>query len=67
MKRVEKNAQKLGEVSRIDGVKITTEKGWLLIRPSGTEPVMRIMAEARDEKSLDELIGQGKKLVSGRS
>lgn len=30
----------------IDGFKYHTEDGWLLIRPSGTEPVLRIYAEA---------------------
>jgi phosphomannomutase len=30
----------------IDGFKYHTEDGWLLIRPSGTEPVLRIYSEA---------------------
>ncbi|MHC1628826.1 MAG: phosphoglucomutase/phosphomannomutase family protein [Candidatus Nezhaarchaeales archaeon] len=33
-------------ICRIDGAKFITDKGWLLIRPSGTEPVVRVYAEA---------------------
>ncbi len=31
----------------IDGVKVIGEGWWILVRPSGTEPVLRIMVEAR--------------------
>jgi phosphoglucosamine mutase len=34
---------------RIDGLKLSFEDGWLLVRPSGTEPKMRLTAEARTE------------------
>ncbi len=30
----------------LDGYKHKMENGWLLIRPSGTEPVLRIYSEA---------------------
>lgn len=33
---------------RTDGLKIFLEDGWVLIRPSGTEPLMRIFAEAKE-------------------
>lgn len=32
-----------------DGVRLNYEDGWVLARPSGTEPVVRIYAEAREE------------------
>lgn len=35
-------------VDRTDGVRIDDEEGWVLARPSGTEPLIRISAEARD-------------------
>jgi len=36
-----------GEVLDIDGIKVwVTPKAWILIRPSGTEPLFRILAEA---------------------
>lgn len=37
----------MGEVSTIDGIRLATDDGWILIRPSGTEPKIRITAEAR--------------------
>jgi phosphomannomutase len=37
------------EVNRIDGVKLKTGRGWLLLRPSGTEPLLRLYAEAESE------------------
>jgi len=42
--------QKVTSVSDLDGYKHRTAWGWLLIRPSGTEPVLRIYAEARTEE-----------------
>ena len=33
-------------VETLDGYKHITEEGWLLVRPSGTEPVLRVYAEA---------------------
>ncbi len=64
LEQVVKKAEKLGEVSRIDGVRVKTDQGWFLVRPSGTEPVMRIVAEAYDQKSLKELIKTAKSLIS---
>ncbi|AIY90110.1 phosphoglucosamine mutase [Geoglobus acetivorans] len=42
-----------------DGARIDFEDGWLLIRPSGTEPIARIFAEAKDEKKAKELLEAG--------
>jgi phosphomannomutase/phosphoglucomutase len=39
------------KVDITDGVKIFYEEGWALVRPSGTEPLFRIFAEGRTEKS----------------
>jgi phosphoglucosamine mutase len=33
-----------------DGVKVTTSEGWLLVRGSNTEPIIRIVAEAKSEE-----------------
>ncbi|MDE1819578.1 MAG: phosphoglucosamine mutase [Euryarchaeota archaeon] len=42
-------------VVTLDGVKVITPKGWVLVRPSGTEPIYRVFAEARDPKAAEEL------------
>ncbi|MCL4324890.1 MAG: phosphoglucosamine mutase [Candidatus Thermoplasmatota archaeon] len=41
------------EVSTLDGVKVRTPEGWVLVRPSGTEPIYRIFAESRDRKTAE--------------
>ena len=47
------------EIDRTDGLRVTFEDGWLLLRPSGTEPIFRCFAEARDEKRAEELAKLG--------
>lgn len=36
-------------VETLDGYKHRTDDGWVLVRPSGTEPVLRVYAEAPDQ------------------
>lgn len=48
--------KKVQEVQTLDGYKHLTENGWLLVRPSGTEPVLRIYAEAPSVKEAEALI-----------
>lgn len=43
-----------------DGVKyLFDDSSWLLIRPSGTEPVLRVYSEARSPELVEELLTQG--------
>jgi len=44
------------EMDLTDGVKVNFEDGWLLLRPSNTNPLIRMAAEARAEKRLQELV-----------
>lgn len=42
-----------------DGIKITfDQKTWVMIRPSGTEPIIRIYAEAENQQKLDLLMSK---------
>ncbi|WP_137284290.1 phosphoglucomutase/phosphomannomutase family protein [Halorussus salinisoli] len=51
-------------VNDTDGFKILLEDGsWLLVRPSGTEPKMRIYAEAASEGRVEALLDAGRELV----
>jgi phosphoglucosamine mutase len=43
------------EITTIDGVRLDFEKGWILVRKSGTEPKIRITAEAEDLTTAKEL------------
>jgi len=55
---------KVKEVKTIDGVKIMLQDGsWLLVRPSGTEPLIRVYAESKDSRSLDAIDNYLKTLV----
>jgi phosphomannomutase/phosphoglucomutase len=49
------------ELDRKDGLRITFEDGWLLLRPSGTEPLFRCFAEARTGERAKELVELGMK------
>ena len=51
------------KVDTTDGVKIWYEDGWVLIRPSGTEPIIRIFAESRTNERAVELMNNGVQLV----
>jgi phosphomannomutase len=42
--------------SRLDGLRLDWEGGWLLVRSSNTEPIVRIVAEAADAIAVDEAI-----------
>ena len=43
------------DVSTVDGVRVETDAGWVLIRPSGTQPLIRVTAEADTDDAADRL------------
>ncbi|MGQ0536147.1 MAG: phosphopentomutase/phosphoglucosamine mutase, partial [Methanobacteriota archaeon] len=45
----------LGTANTLDGFRVDVDDGWLLVRPSGTAPKVRISAEARTAARADEL------------
>jgi len=48
-----------------DGIKITIDsKNWVMIRPSGTEPIVRIYAESESNEKLDDLMSEYIKKVN---
>lgn len=49
--------------SEIDGIRADVESGWVHVRTSNTEPVIRIIAEAKDETSARELIEKAKSVI----
>lgn len=51
-------------IDTVDGVKYRLDDdSWLLIRPSGTEPVLRVYAEAPSEQALQDLMSFGHKMA----
>lgn len=54
---IEYLAKEFPEADTTDGIKISTDqKNWVMIRPSGTEPIVRIYAESQSQDKLDSLM-----------
>ncbi|MFA6030139.1 MAG: phosphoglucomutase/phosphomannomutase family protein [Elusimicrobiota bacterium] len=55
-------------IDETDGFKFVLKDGrWLGMRLSGTEPVVRLYAEAFDKRSLDALVEEGRRIVFGKA
>jgi len=50
-------------INTLDGLRLEFPDSWVLIRASGTEPVVRVISESTSQTQTDELISKGKKLV----
>lgn len=56
--------RRVEHTNRTDGVKfIFADGSWLLMRPSGTEPMVRIYAESESKADLEVLLEQGRKYL----
>ena len=55
--------KKIERVNKADGIKMITKDYWLMLRASGTEPIVRVYAEAKSKKQAHRLIGLGKKMI----
>jgi phosphoglucomutase len=56
--------RRVASINRMDGVKFIFDNGsWMLMRPSGTEPMVRIYAESEDRADLESLLAEGKKFL----
>jgi phosphomannomutase len=53
------------EVNTIDGVKFDLEEGWVHLRKSNTEPIIRVYAEAASPEAAAELGGRFKSDLQG--
>ena len=60
-------AERLGKggarIETLDGLKVYSARGWLLLRPSGTEPIFRVAAEAKDASDARALADEGLRTV----
>jgi len=56
LERVEESVRdEYDDIDDRDGVRVATDDGWFLVRASGTQPLVRVTAEARTEANADRL------------
>jgi phosphoglucosamine mutase len=60
---VDRLVDRYDSVDTRDGARVTLDDGWFLVRPSGTEPVVRLTAEARQAARAEELLAVGDAVV----
>jgi phosphoglucosamine mutase len=51
------------DVTTLDGVRVGLEDGWFLLRASGTQPLVRVTAEARDADRAEEIFETARSLL----
>jgi phosphoglucosamine mutase len=52
------------DVSETDGVRVGLDDGWFLLRASGTQPLIRLTAEARDPERAGEILAAVREIVA---
>jgi len=52
------------DVDDTDGVRVAVDDGWFLVRASGTQPLVRLTAEARSAERADELLDRADDLLT---
>jgi phosphoglucosamine mutase len=50
-------------VSRIDGLKLNMPDAWLLLRPSGTEPRIRLTVESRSQQHMQQIYDRAMEII----
>jgi phosphomannomutase len=60
------NKFKDNQLNKIDGIKILFPNSWIHVRPSNTEPIIRIFIEAENETKAKELLSEVKTVFSDR-
>jgi phosphomannomutase len=53
-----------GVIDELDGVTVNYPEGWINVRASNTEPVLRLNAEAIDQVNLDKLVTKAQAIIS---
>jgi phosphoglucosamine mutase len=64
MLKIESEFGDIKDISTVDGVRLQLEDGWVLIRPSGTEPIIRITVEAHEKDRAEELLDTSRRFVT---
>lgn len=62
-KSLPKKMDNVVQVITVDGLGITVKEGWILVRPSGTEPVIRITCEGATKELTERNLKKAKSIV----
>ena len=65
IRKLKKKYAEAEGLSTLDGLKIDFTEYWIHIRPSNTEPIIRILVEARSEKKAGEIMNRFKQEITG--
>ena len=57
-----KNDENVLKIDETDGVKLYLKDGWVLMRPSGTEPIFRVYSESKDKQKAENIALTYKKI-----
>jgi phosphomannomutase/phosphoglucomutase len=60
---ITKKDKNIIKVDETDGIKLYLNDGWVLMRPSGTEPIFRVYSESIDKKRAEEITSNYKKIT----
>ncbi|NOR15082.1 MAG: phosphoglucosamine mutase, partial [Candidatus Aminicenantes bacterium] len=52
------------EISAVDGIKIEWQDGWIHIRASATEPMIRIISESQSKDKAQDRLDKAANLIS---
>jgi phosphomannomutase len=63
IKQLEKKYRK-GKILKIDGIRVDFPEWWFILRPSNTEPILKLIVEAKNKELMKEKIGELTKLIS---
>jgi phosphomannomutase/phosphoglucomutase len=58
-----KNNPDVLKVDETDGVKLYLKQGWVIMRPSGTEPIFRVYSESKDKNTAEQIALEYKKIT----
>ncbi len=59
-----KNTFADGEQDDLDGLTVSYPEGWLNVRPSNTEPLLRLNAEAKNRQFLDDMVAKATSVIN---